>query len=86
MFFLQVLFLRLNDTKCVSLHFISKKKMDRATADKINNDSQIVKLRLQIEDLINGIDSLSEEEFTAETQKIEAEISRRFAELYAEYK
>ncbi len=60
--------------------------MNRATADKINNDPQIVKLRLQVEDLINGIDSLSEEEFTAATQRIESEISKRFAELYEEYK
>lgn len=60
--------------------------MDRATADKINNDRQIVDLRMQVEDLINNSDSMDKEVYKAESKRIEEALAKRFEELYEEYK
>lgn len=60
--------------------------MNRATADLINNDPQIVRLRMQAEDLINNMESLSQDNYKAEGKRIEGELAKRFAELYEEYK
>lgn len=60
--------------------------MDRATAEAINNDRQITDLRMDMEELINNRDSLSEEVFTARSKRIQHAINQRFEELYAQYK
>lgn len=59
--------------------------MDRATAQKINNDPQIVRLRLQVEDLVNGMEHMSEEEYNIQSKHLDEALTKRFAELYAEY-
>lgn len=60
--------------------------MDRATADKINNDRQIVDLRMQVEDLINNSEHMDKEAYVAESKRIEDALAKRFDELYEEYK
>lgn len=62
------------------------KKMDRATAEAINNDRQITDLRMDMEELINNRESLSEEVYTAQSKRIQHAINQRFEELYAQYK
>lgn len=60
--------------------------MDRATAEKINNDRQIVELRMQVEDLINNSEHMDKATYLAESKRIEESLAQRFAELYEEYK
>lgn len=60
--------------------------MDRATVAEINNDRQITALRMEMEDLINQKESLSDEAFDTEGKRIQAAIAQRFEELYAQYK
>lgn len=60
--------------------------MDRATSEAINNDRQITDLRMDMEELINNRDSMSEDLYAAQSKRIQDAISQRFDELYAQYK
>lgn len=50
---------------------------------KINSDRVVIDLRMQSEDLINNIESFSEEQFKQEAKRIENEIDKRIQELLA---
>ncbi|MBK5720049.1 hypothetical protein JGH11_04110 [Dysgonomonas sp. Marseille-P4677] len=60
--------------------------MDRATASKINNDKEIVGLRMQAEELINNQELLDKELFESESRRIKQELEQRFVILYEKYK
>lgn len=55
--------------------------MTRKDLQTINNDREIIDLRMQAEDLINNVESLSDEDFRNEAQRIEKEIDDRIAVL-----
>lgn len=52
----------------------------------INDDREIVDLRMQSEDLINNIDNIAEELFKAEADRIDREMNARMAILIEQYK
>ena len=60
--------------------------MDRTTAQKINNDPQIVRLRLRVEDLVNSMEHMTDEEYAVESKRLDEALTKRFEELYEEYK
>lgn len=60
--------------------------MDRATLAKINDDRQLVELRMQAEDLINAMDQMNEERYRTESLRIKKELDDRYAELIEQYK
>lgn len=60
--------------------------MDRATLAKINDDRQLVELRMQAEDLINSMDQMDEERYRTECLRIKKELDDRYAELIEQYK
>lgn len=60
--------------------------MDRATLAKINDDRQLVELRMQAEDLINSMDQMDEERYRTESLRIKKELDDRYAELIEQYK
>lgn len=60
--------------------------MTRKDLATINNDRVIIDLRMQAEDLINHVESLSDEDFRNESLKIEKEIDARVAVLLQEMK
>lgn len=55
--------------------------MTRKDLQTINNDREIIDLRMQAEELINNVESLSDEDFRNEAQRIEKEIGDRIAVL-----
>lgn len=55
--------------------------MTRKDLQTINSDREIIDLRMQTEDLINNVESLSDEDFRNEAQRIEKEIDDRIAVL-----
>ncbi|QIK60651.1 hypothetical protein G7050_12745 [Dysgonomonas sp. HDW5A] len=55
--------------------------MTRKDLQTINSDREIIDLRMQAEDLINNVESLSDEDFRNEAQRIEKEIDDRIAVL-----
>lgn len=55
--------------------------MTRKDLQTINSDREIIDLRMQAEDLINNVESLSDEDFRNEAQRIEKEINDRIAVL-----
>ena len=67
-------------------HFIKQKSVTRKDLATINNDRVIIDLRMQAEDLINHVESLSDEDFRNESLKIEKEIDARVAVLLQEMK
>lgn len=56
--------------------------MTRKDLQTINSDREIIDLRMQAEDLINNVESLSDEDFRNEAQRIEKEIDHRIAFLF----
>ena len=64
---------------------IKNLKMDRATLDKINNDRQLVDLRMQAEDLINAMETMDAELFRTESLRVKKALDDRFAELIEQY-
>lgn len=60
--------------------------MDRATLAKINDDRQLVELRMQAEDLINAMETMDEEQYRTESLRIKKELDDRYAELIEQYK
>lgn len=55
--------------------------MTRKDLQTINSDREIIDLRMQAEDLINNVESLSDEDFRNEAQRIEKKIDDRIAVL-----
>lgn len=55
--------------------------MTRKDLQTINSDREIIDLRMQAEDLINNVESLSDEDFRNEAQRIEKEIDDRIGVL-----
>lgn len=55
--------------------------MTRKDLQTINNDREIIDLRMQAEELINNVESFSDEDFINEAQRIEKEIGDRIAVL-----
>nr|WP_297169555.1 hypothetical protein [uncultured Dysgonomonas sp.] len=55
--------------------------MTRKDLQTINNDREIIDLRMQAEELINNVESLSDEDFRNEAKRIEKEIDDRIAVL-----
>ena len=55
--------------------------MTRKDLQTINNDREIIDLRMQAEELINTVESFSDEDFRNEAQRIEKEIDDRIAVL-----
>lgn len=55
--------------------------MTRKDLQTINNDREIIDLRMQAEELINNVESFSDEDFRNEAQRIEKEIDDRIAVL-----
>ncbi|QIK55226.1 hypothetical protein G7051_13090 [Dysgonomonas sp. HDW5B] len=55
--------------------------MTRKDLQTINSDREIIDLRMQAEDLINNVESFSDEDFRNEAQRIEKEIDDRIAVL-----
>lgn len=55
--------------------------MTRKDLQTINNDREIIDLRMQAEELINNVESFSDEDFINEAQRIEKEIDDRIAVL-----
>ncbi len=55
--------------------------MTRKDLQTINSDREIIDLRMQAEDLINNVESLSDEDFRNEAKRIEKEIDDRIAVL-----
>lgn len=64
----------------------NKKTVTRKDLDIINSDREIIDLRMQSEDLINNSESLNENDFRKEAQRIEKEIDDRMAFLYQQMK
>lgn len=60
--------------------------MTRKDLEMINSDREIIDLRMQSEDLINNIESFSDEDFKNEAQRIEKEIDDRISVLYQKMK
>lgn len=56
--------------------------MTRKDLQTINNDREIIDLRMQAEDLINNVESFSDEDFRNEAQRIERAIDDRIAFLF----
>lgn len=55
--------------------------MTRKDLQTINSDREIIDLRMQAEDLINNVESLSDEDFRNEAKRIEKEIDDRIGVL-----
>lgn len=55
--------------------------MTRKDLQTINNDREIIDLRMQAEELINNVESFNDEDFRNEAQRIEKEIDDRIAVL-----
>ena len=51
--------------------------MSRLLQNKINNDTEIIRLRMDVEDLVNSIDSISEDIFNEEAAKLKLAIDKR---------
>lgn len=60
--------------------------MTRKDLEAINSDREVIDLRMQSEDLINNAESLSEEDFKKEAQRIEKEIEDRLSVLFQQMK
>ncbi|PXV69009.1 hypothetical protein CLV62_101276 [Dysgonomonas alginatilytica] len=60
--------------------------MTRKDLENINKDKEIIELRMQSEDLINNVESLSDEDFRNEALRIEKEIDDRISVLYQKMK
>ncbi|MBD8347019.1 hypothetical protein [Dysgonomonas sp. HGC4] len=60
--------------------------MTRKDLENINKDKEIIQLRMQSEDLINNVESLSDEDFRNEALRIEKEIDDRISILYQKMK
>lgn len=60
--------------------------MTRKDLENINKDKEIIELRMQSEDLINNVESLSNEDFRNEALRIEKEIDDRISILYQKMK
>ncbi|MBF0574766.1 hypothetical protein [Dysgonomonas sp. GY617] len=60
--------------------------MTRKDLENINKDKEIIELRMQSEDLINNVESLSDEDFRNEALRIEKEIDDRISILYQKMK
>lgn len=60
--------------------------MTRKDLEAINSDRMIIDLRMESEDLINNVESLSEEDFKNEALRIEKEIDDRIAVLIQQMK
>ena len=56
--------------------------MTRKDLQTINSDREVIDLRMQAEDLINNVESLSDEEFRLEALRIEKEIDDRIKFLF----
>ncbi len=66
--------------------FIKQPNVTRKDLEDIYNDREIIDLRMQSEDLINNAESLTEEEFRNEAQRIERAIDERTAFLIQQMK
>lgn len=51
--------------------------MSRLLQNKINNDPEIIRLRMDVEDLINSIDSIDDEIFDKEASRLKKAIDKR---------
>lgn len=60
--------------------------MTRKDLEAINNDREVIDLRMQAEDLINNVESLTDEDFRNEAQRIEKQIDDRIAFLFQQMK
>lgn len=60
--------------------------MTRKDLDTINSDRVIIDLRMQAEDLINHVESLSDEDFRNESRRIEKEMDDRVSVLLQQMK
>ncbi len=65
----------------IPLHLNKQKIVNRKDLQTINSDREIIDLRMQAEDLINNIESFSDEDFRNEAQRIEKEIDDRISIL-----
>lgn len=56
--------------------------MTRKDLETINNDRIVIDLRMQAEDLINNMESMSNDDYQREAQRIENEIDNRIEFLF----
>lgn len=56
--------------------------MGREILKKIDNDKEIIQLRMESEDLINNYDFMAKDDFQKEAKRIEAAIDNRISTIY----